>query len=84
MTNAAALEKAYRHAGQDAVVREIGSGRYEIIRPRLRQTISHRELTDEIARLNARVITPGGSVECPYCHWGIAPSAIDQHIREKH
>jgi hypothetical protein len=24
------------------------------------------------------------SVECPHCKWGIAPSAIDQHIREKH
>ncbi len=24
------------------------------------------------------------SVECPHCHWGIAPSAIEQHIREKH
>lgn len=24
------------------------------------------------------------SVECPHCHWGFAPSVIDQHIREKH
>lgn len=24
------------------------------------------------------------SVECPYCHWGIAPSVLAQHIREKH
>jgi hypothetical protein len=24
------------------------------------------------------------SVECPHCHWGIDPSAIEQHIREKH
>jgi hypothetical protein len=29
-------------------------------------------------------VTPGGSVECPHCHWGFAPSVIDQHIREKH
>jgi hypothetical protein len=24
------------------------------------------------------------SVECPHCHWGFAPSVIQQHIREKH
>lgn len=24
------------------------------------------------------------SVECPHCHWGFAPSVIEQHIREKH
>jgi hypothetical protein len=24
------------------------------------------------------------SVECPHCHWGFAPSVVDQHIREKH
>jgi len=27
---------------------------------------------------------PGGSVECPPCHWGFAASVIDEHIREKH
>lgn len=26
----------------------------------------------------------GGSVECPHCHWGFAPSVIQQHISEKH
>ena len=26
----------------------------------------------------------GESVKCPHCHWGIAASHIDQHIREKH
>jgi hypothetical protein len=25
-----------------------------------------------------------GSVECPHCHWGFAPSVIEQHLREKH
>jgi cytochrome c peroxidase len=25
-----------------------------------------------------------GSVECPHCHWGFAPSVIEQHVREKH
>jgi hypothetical protein len=29
-------------------------------------------------------VGPGGSVECPHCHWGYAASAIDQHLREKH
>lgn len=24
------------------------------------------------------------SVECPFCHWGLAPGVIKQHIREKH
>ena len=24
------------------------------------------------------------SVECPHCHWGLHPSVIEQHIREKH
>lgn len=24
------------------------------------------------------------SVECPYCHFGFAPSVVEQHIREKH
>ena len=26
----------------------------------------------------------GGSVECPDCNWGFAPSAFRQHRREKH
>ena len=26
----------------------------------------------------------GSSAECPHCHWGFAPSVIEQHIREKH
>jgi hypothetical protein len=30
------------------------------------------------AKMNAR------SVECPHCHWGFAPSVIEQHVREKH
>jgi hypothetical protein len=29
-------------------------------------------------------LSPGRSVECPYCKWGFAPSAIAEHIREKH
>lgn len=32
----------------------------------------------------AKVVTPGGSIECPHCHWGIDPNSIQQHIREKH
>jgi hypothetical protein len=24
------------------------------------------------------------SVECPHCHWGLHPTVIEQHIREKH
>jgi hypothetical protein len=27
---------------------------------------------------------PSGSIECPHCHWGFAPSAFQQHLREKH
>jgi len=41
------------------------------------------EASERKARLEAR-LTPGGSVECPHCHWGFAPSVIAQHIREKH
>ena len=29
-------------------------------------------------------VGPGGSIECPHCHWGIAPSAFQQHVRKKH
>ena len=36
------------------------------------------------AENRARRLASAGSVECPHCHWGIAPSAIEQHIREKH
>jgi hypothetical protein len=32
----------------------------------------------------AQAKTKVGSVECPHCHWGFAPSAILNHIREKH
>jgi hypothetical protein len=24
------------------------------------------------------------SIECPHCHWGFAPTVIQQHIHEKH
>jgi hypothetical protein len=36
------------------------------------------------ASASRRPVGDGGSVECPYCHWGFAPSVIDQHMREKH
>jgi hypothetical protein len=49
------------------------------------------EAAKEIALLKTelcaavRAETPEGkSVECPVCHWGFAPSVIDQHMREKH
>jgi hypothetical protein len=32
----------------------------------------------------ARPVTRSGSVQCPHCRWGFAPSVIEQHIREKH
>jgi hypothetical protein len=58
MTDAHRLETAYRNAGQETYVREISTyvreispGRYEVIKPRSIQVISHRELCDEIARL---------------------------------
>lgn len=38
---------------------------------------------DAAARAERR-ITSGGSVECPHCHWGFAPTVIEQHIRDKH
>ena len=40
----------------------------------------HRYFTDD----HGFKVTASGSVECPHCHWGIAPSVIQQHIREKH
>lgn len=42
-------------------------------------------ITAEVSR-KARGDTapPSGSVQCPHCKWGFAPSVIDQHIREKH
>ena len=33
---------------------------------------------------NAPKHVPVSSVACPHCHWGFAPSVIEQHIREKH
>jgi hypothetical protein len=33
---------------------------------------------------SAEYVTQSGSVRCPHCHWGFAPSVITQHIREKH
>lgn len=44
----------------------------------------YEHLMEQGRALLAPVVTPGGSVECPHCHWGFAPSVIDQHIREKH
>lgn len=29
-------------------------------------------------------VSESSSVECPHCHWGFAPSVIQQHISEKH
>jgi hypothetical protein len=41
---------------------------------------------NEIQRLRTFAPAGGGdkSVECPFCHWGFAPTVIRQHIREKH
>lgn len=44
-----------------------------------------REIVQEGRRANPlRHLTPGGSVECPHCHWGFSPTVIEEHIREKH
>jgi hypothetical protein len=29
-------------------------------------------------------VSASGSVECPHCHWGFAPTVILEHIHEKH
>lgn len=39
---------------------------------------------DSTPKSTKRAVTLSGSVQCPHCKWGFAPSVIDQHIREKH
>lgn len=69
------LEKAYEGAGiADVEVNEISSGRYEVIKPRGRQIITHRELNDEIARLE-RI----GSYEGPDPMRGVEFPFADNH-----
>ena len=52
MDNAAQkLQSAYEAAAIPATVREIGPGYYEVVKSRLRQTITHRDLCNEIERL---------------------------------
>ena len=48
------LQAAYQTAGQVATVREVSPGRYEVVKPRIRQIITHRELCQEIERLNGQ------------------------------
>jgi hypothetical protein len=45
---------------------------------------SKREWRKVGAALNEREARMTGSVECPHCHLGFAPSVIEQHVREKH
>ena len=52
------LQAAYQAAGQVAIVREVSPGRYEVVKPRIRQIITHRELCQEIERLSD--VHPGG------------------------
>jgi hypothetical protein len=62
----------------EIVAQEVHRKRAQIKKAETRQ--KRRENTFvEVASL-----TPGGSVECPHCHWGISPHHIAQHIREKH
>jgi hypothetical protein len=35
-------------------------------------------------RLHDAGMANESSLECPHCHWGFAPTALAQHIREKH
>jgi hypothetical protein len=48
------LQLAYQASGHLVEVREIGPGRYETVRPRIRQVISHHELIQELERLRER------------------------------
>lgn len=48
----------------------------------LRETFENSETAK--ARVEREPKHSSSSIECPHCHWGFAPSVIDQHIREKH
>jgi hypothetical protein len=52
VNHAAELEKTYRDAGCPIIsVTEISPGRYEVVKPRIRQVITHSELVAEINRV---------------------------------
>jgi hypothetical protein len=67
--NAQAMRKQWR--------RLLGNRQWTVDRRPGLDTLDHLALT--VVRVGS-----GGSVECPHCHWGFAPSVIEQHIREKH